>query len=252
MTQSTLFSQQPIQLEDIAPNVATEGGSSTPETPTEERRSSHPFPFLALPQELRLTIYELTLISPFILSWRGAYSLKNHCLRTAKQRNAKRATDALVSPFKIYVCNTNHPYRPPSYDIASPLLACRTIYIESAPLFYRNNNFCFSTVTNSLPIAFESQTFLSCLRFVTIGSPIPEHRGCQLDRADTTISVSIDWVVGQCPALERFTVHVPKAGDGRRPRVRSSELRQWFRMVGMVLIATVSVLGVFAIGHAFG
>lgn len=73
------------------------------------------------PKELRLDIYEIVLISPWIIKWHG------------KAGSTKLTHHHLT-------CNVAR-YSPARFNFASILLVCLSIYNEAAPILYRNNTF---------------------------------------------------------------------------------------------------------------
>lgn len=203
---SSTITHQDINVREIPPTPTQESFEMVTLTPINTTRlpehnptkpTAQTFPFVRLPLELRLDITEMTVISPWVINWQGHYH-PDH--RPAVSKEACK-----------YVCNGINAYLPPKYNIASLLLTSRGVYLEAAPLFYRKNEFHFSSPQSALPIAFQSKFFTTNLRYLAIGTPsigsVTDNRRTRL--TDRSNASRLRKITRLCPNLVSFTNHVP-------------------------------------------
>ena len=166
-------------------------------TPFNTAPTYQAFPFMRLPPELRLAILECNLLSALTISWQGTY-------KTSK--NQSKTSQDSTKP----LCNGSTNYLPLRYNIASPLLVSRAFYLAAAPIFYARNTFRFRSLIPNLPAAFNSATFTTNLRHLTIGIPARlSDRRRWVAQTDKTNSARISEIARLCPNLVEFVNHVP-------------------------------------------
>ena len=100
--------------------------------------SARPFPFMRLPTELREIIYDMVMTLP-----KSGVVVSTQSRGTSLEvysRNHKTET-GIQDPTGMYSLLKAHPLR---YYL-DVLLACRQIFQEALPIFYKRNNFLFSS-----------------------------------------------------------------------------------------------------------
>ena len=188
----------------------------------------HACRLLALPLELRLMIYELTLISATTIQWYGDF------LPVSRRKKN-------WPPIPLF-CNIDIDHQYPGCNIMSLCFTNRQLFAESASLFYRRNRFQIPAIKYKMPRALRNQKFTENVRYLIFGVT------CRLEVSgirvyDRRITCRINQAIRLCPALKRFTIHLPVLYT--KPNLPMRETF-WFEVV--VTLLTWVILAALIIG----